>query len=174
MRLRVLGCLLLCLLSYGCGYRWQPKETEGLYIYTVNGKYGFTGRLNGSNVTLEAKFDFLAPYSEGLAVAELHGKQGYIGFDGEWAIQPIFIKAYPFSEGLARVVVPGSLGIGRKFGYIDHEGYMVLSAKYDNATDFLQGTARVRVGGQRWAIDRLGNPLSSTTNLIFKKRKRNF
>lgn len=65
---------------------------------------------------------------------------GYIDKKGEVVIEPQFIYAARFSEGLAYV------DNGGKYGYINTSGEYVIEPKFDDASDFHNGLARVRVG----------------------------
>ena len=51
------------------------------------------------------------------------GKWGYVTRDGEWAIEPRWIQAEPFSEGRAAVSKDGPYGL---WGIIDRQGEYVL------------------------------------------------
>ena len=51
------------------------------------------------------------------------GKWGYVTRDGEWAIEPRWIQAEPFSEGRAAVNKDGPYGL---WGIIDRQGEYVL------------------------------------------------
>jgi len=52
------------------------------------------------------------------------GKWGYVTRDGEWAIEPRWIQAEPFSEG--RAAVDGGMERGGLWGIIDRNGDYVL------------------------------------------------
>lgn len=66
-----------------------------------NGKWGF---LNDSGrLVIDYQFEFVWPFSEGLAAVQKDDKWGYIRRDGTWAIKPKYIIACSFSEGIAYV-----------------------------------------------------------------------
>ena len=58
------------------------------------------------NWVIEAKFEYADSFSEGLAVAKVEDKYGFIDKPGEFVIQPIYENALSFSEGFAPVKVP--------------------------------------------------------------------
>ena len=58
--------------------------------------------------------------------------------------------AYPFSEGLALVVLNG------KYGFIDKSGREVIALKYDDAFSFSEGLALVVLNGKYRFIDKSG------------------
>jgi hypothetical protein len=88
---------------------------EGLARYVADGKIGFMNELGAS--VIPAIFDFVTPFSEGLAAfcidckrvseGEYHrheaGKWGYINKTGEIVVAPEFDSAGPFQDGKATV-----------------------------------------------------------------------
>jgi hypothetical protein len=75
---------------------------------------------------------------------------GYVDKNGVVAIKPQFGHAWPFSEGVGRVLV------GEKFGYVDKKGKFVVEPKFDAAWEFSKGLARVGVGDKEGYIDHDG------------------
>ncbi|MHC4201229.1 MAG: WG repeat-containing protein [Planctomycetota bacterium] len=78
---------------------------------------------------------------------------GYMDETGAVVIEPNWRDAFPFSEGLARV-----LG-GRKFGYIDTSGRLAIPYRFSSGTSFSEGYAVVCVEGKYGYIDRTGEYL---------------
>jgi hypothetical protein len=99
-------------------------------------------------------FDGLALYSakvladDGTAVT----RYGYIDSHGKVVIQPIYHKAFNFSEGLARV------NQGKATGYINTKGELVIPYRFSQTSDFSEGMAAVSlsVGGKYGFIDTSG------------------
>lgn len=91
-------------------------------------------------------------FVEGLAVTynAANRSYGYIDKSGKWAIEPIFDKAYSFSEDVAVVQR------GRYFGYIDKAGSWVIEPNFGHAGGFKNGLAPVRVTGGSGFIDKTG------------------
>ncbi len=118
-------------------------------------KYGYIGVINGKKIFIEPQYDFAWDFSEGLAVIEIAGKQGFIDINGETVIQPIFDKAYSFSEGFAKIKMGG------KYGYIDKNGKIVIGVQFDDAGDFNRGIARVLMGKEKYFIDKAGNKVTN-------------
>jgi len=79
------------------------------------------------------------------------GKWGYINSSGKIVIQPQFVWAEEFSEGLAAFESADG-----KHGYIDESGAVVIEPKFDNWTDFSEGLAAVSVDFEWGYIDRTG------------------
>lgn len=103
-------------------------------------------------------------FSEGLAPVSISDKWGYIDKLGEFVIEPQFMNAGDFREGLACVMIGDNLSfrhISRMgpMGYIDKQGKLVIPAKFDYANPFHCGLAHVwflkeKKGG---FIDKEGN-----------------
>ena len=78
-----------------------------------------------------AVYDYIAPFSEGLARVRKGGKWGYINRKGKEVIPFLYDQAYPFSEGLAMVT-----GDGEDDHYINKEGCQVLLIKGTSKNPF--------------------------------------
>jgi hypothetical protein len=63
---------------------------------------------------------FYGSFSEGLALAGGDGKLGYVDKNGDFVIEPQWLRAFPFSEGLARVWTANTPE--GKTGFIDKTG----------------------------------------------------
>lgn len=68
----------------------------------------------------QPEFEAAEEFHEGLAVACIKGKCGYVDTSGSWAIQPTFSYARSFWHGLARVAWKDG-----DYGYIDKSGQTV-------------------------------------------------
>lgn len=88
-------------------------------------------------------------------LARQDDKEGIVDEGGNWLVDPLYDRIYPFSEGLAVVVKHN------KYGYINAEGEEQIPLQYDRAWDFSEGLAVVRQGtrekGKRGYIDKNGN-----------------
>lgn len=69
--------------------------------------------------------------------AESTRRYGYVDRNGAWAIEPRYLEAKPFSEGLAPVRTENG------WGYIDTCGVAVTSDHYQEAGPFKRGVARI-------------------------------
>ena len=131
---------------------------ESLAVFEVKDDdkefHGFVN-LSGDVVIPLAYYGGSPWYGEGLITkqAEVGYNQGYVNFDSEWAIPPIFKDAFAFSEGIARV---------RKIGdsdpsYIDKEGKDLFGKTFKRVEYFYHGTAIVSEDGERYGlIDKTG------------------
>ncbi len=92
-------------------------------------------------------FDMIKPFSEGLAAARRNSLWGFIGPDGNVAVEPQFELTGSMHEGLAVVKIDG------KYGFVDAAGEMAIPADWDYATSFRDGRATLIRGQEEFAID---------------------
>lgn len=126
--------------------------SEGLAAVVKDDKIGFIDR-NGSFV-IEPAFDGrqapsmesgLYVFREGRALFRQDGKYGFLDKSGNVAVEAKYDRAFPFSEGLAAVV------LGDRLGYIDRNGAVVVPLRYHydpretENPNFQHGRARVAV-----------------------------
>lgn len=97
------------------------------------------------NYVIKPQFRQAADFSEGLAAVELpeKGTWAFIDKKGKIAftLHGQLDSQTHFSEGLARIVVPGQ-GVG----FVNRSGEWVIKPTYLEAMDFQDGVAAVRVG----------------------------
>ncbi len=116
-------------------YNGLGIPSEGIWTVHTNDRYGaidFSGR-----VTVPFSFEYIGPFHEGVADAELGGKRGFIDRSGNFVIalqfEPISMQ---FSESLAAVRVQG------KWGFIDKSGRQVIEARFYHVLNFKYSLAR--------------------------------
>jgi hypothetical protein len=93
------------------------------------------------------------------------GRWGYIDQNGAFLIEPKFIEAHTFSEGLAAVIVKQEGEPDPKkwpYGYINQKGELVISPRFQAAFDFSEGLARVVLDGRKGFIDQNGRWIGET------------
>ncbi len=133
---------------------------------------------------IEPEMGGIGSFRNGLALALVNGKYGYIDKTGKLAIAPRYEDATSFSEGLAAVKVGEKWGnidtkgnlviqpqfqfvnsfseglaivsIDNRYGFIDKTGKLVIPNNFDNAESFSEGVAIVRVDQQWSYIDKTG------------------
>jgi hypothetical protein len=71
----------------------------------------------------------------------------------EWAIEPKYSQARPFSDGLSCVTVRG------KKGFINTRGEMVIEPHFDRETSFRNGFAIVEYESKQAVIDKSGRAI---------------
>ncbi len=105
-------------------------EKEGLFRFIENEKMGFAD-MKGNKV-IPASFDFVSPFSEGLAAFNAGGKSVQVDEEHE-----------AVKEGL--------------WGYIDNNGKVVIEAQFAKAGDFSEANAEVwQMDGKHLLIDKSG------------------
>lgn len=90
-----------------------------------------------------------------LFVFEKDGLYGYTDARGAVVIEPQFLLAWNFSEGLAQVQL--CTDYGYRWGFIDKTGKVVIAPIFDDVEDFSEGLAAVRIDGLWGFIDRNGS-----------------
>lgn len=98
-----------------------PLSAQNLYPFEEEGKFGFKDETG--KIIVQAKFENVRSFSEGMAGVKQNGKWGFIDKNGEVIITPQFedIWSSKFTDGLAKVELNGS-----KF-YIDKKGRRYLT-----------------------------------------------
>ena len=144
-----------------CGELWPVvKDKKCGYIDK-------TGRL-----IIPFKFDGADDFSEGLAGVSIDGKSGYIDETGKFVISPPSLSGFPFSSGMALVVIrdfeKDHLHM-HKLGYINRSGKLVIQRK--EALDskslhisykelfFSEGLVSVEQNGKVGFIDKAGKQI---------------
>ena len=97
-----------------------------------------------------AKYDYVAPFADGLAGVTLNGKHGYINVSGQLVTPVKYSSAFPVSEGLAAVELEG------KWSFVDTAGHEKFPFKYDELYPFAEGLAAVKLGEKWGFIDKTG------------------
>ncbi len=127
-------------------------EDESAYMAdyeTPSDHWGFID--SQGNMIIEAAYDDVGPFSEGLAAVNKNGKWGFIDQKGEMVIDPIYKSAWAFHEGFARVQPFDSLD-----QFIDRKGIAIPAKSWSAADDFSDGRARVKVGNTFGYVDTSG------------------
>lgn len=122
------------------------QNTESKTVY----KYGIINKK--CQYVVPPQFDTFDGFSEGLAVVEKEGKQGYADTTGKIVI-PFKFEGFTggFSEGLAIA----TLKRGDNIGYIDKTGNYVIPPQFDEAEDFAEGLALVKIK-DKYGYDKYG------------------
>jgi hypothetical protein len=162
-----------------------PQTAQGkneLRPKRVGRKFGFvdaSGRL-----TVDASFDDVLPFSDGMAAVRIRDKWGFIDTTGRTVIPPTFEAAFYFREGVATatkdddtvlidksgkvlargfeqlhgVIAQGLVPVSRndKYGYLDLHGAIAIPLMYDDVDAFSQGLASVKKGTKWGYIDKNG------------------
>lgn len=156
----------------------NENETDVLKPYKDQSKWGYKD--SSDEIIIEAKFDLVEDFKNGLAKVEVDGvtgridkegnfiiedslsrkklmpkkiidKYGYINDKNEIVIKPQYNDAKEFSEGLAAVLQEG------KWGYIDNNDEIIIKPQFDDVGMFNENLAPVRKDGDWGYIDKNGD-----------------
>lgn len=144
--------------------------TKQLLPFKLNGKWGFMD--TKGTIFIQAKYDYVLNFSEGLAAASLNGKVGYINKSGEVVVPFEYDEGEDFKEGVAVVLNEDYYGLidrvnskllpleydfigelieqrmvvnkENNYGYADNNGKIVIPLKFHAATNFSKGYAIVK------------------------------
>lgn len=105
---------------------------------------------NSKLFAIEPESGGIGFFSNGLAVARVNAKYGYIDKTGKLAIPPQYEAGGGFSDGLAPVQVGG------KWGFIDTQGNLVIKPQFTMVESFSEGLAKVWIDNRVGFIDRTG------------------
>lgn len=100
----------------------------------------------GKETLAKAKYDWIGPFSEGLAPVNSYGGYGYIDKKGKEIVELKYDNAHGFSSGFA--VVALNKDGSEKEGIIDKTGKEVMEARYDVIYGFESGLSTVKNGGE--------------------------
>jgi hypothetical protein len=115
-------------------------------------------RLDGQALT-KSKYDFAAPFSNGLALARIKNDSNYVFIDKTGSERFTIADAKPFAEYLAAAEESG------KWGYVDTNGNWIIKPTFAKAYSFIDGFARVSDGSYYGYIDKQGKSL---TQIIYQ------
>jgi hypothetical protein len=110
-------------------------------------KWGVIDTLGATKI--DFLFDFIGPFNNGLARAQIDGKWGYINIEGKWSIEPTYDWAGDIIDGIARVQTVTS---NLETGYIRIDNLSGLSCpiaiqggnRLTLGEDFSEGLAAVK------------------------------
>lgn len=127
-----------------------PLSAQNLYPFEEEGKFGFKDETG--KIIVQAKFENVRSFSEGMAGVKQNGKWGFIDMTGKFVIYSQFDFVCQFSEGLAGVKQNG------KWGFIDKNGEVIITPQFEDiwSSKFTDGLAKVELNGSKFYIDKKG------------------
>jgi hypothetical protein len=146
---------------------------EGLAAVKLNGKYGIIDKKG--NFVISPRLDSVpGGFSGGLIPVRLGSNCGFLDRAGRIAIDLCFSKAEAFREGLAAVILDGTVKPNPddpdnmitegRHGYIDSAGRLRIRPQFAGAQPFYEGFAAVSDNENRWRfVDVQGRPLGDKT-----------
>ena len=109
------------LLGIGVTYTYESGNFS-VYKYVLNGKFGIS--IDKEMVT-KPIYEDIRPLSEGLSAITINKKTGFIDGTGKVVIDPIFISALSFKNGISIIELPKGI-----YGAIDVKGNYILKPQY--------------------------------------------
>lgn len=103
------GGRAMCAMKFTNVWSFTPEK---LAMVRCGDRYGFVG--HDCRMAIPARYDYAAPFSEGVAVAALDGKYGYINTRGRWVVKPIYSYAESFHNSKAVVEIDSQKKIIQK------------------------------------------------------------
>ena len=103
--------------------------TDNYFVASRNGRYGLYN-INGEPVNSFTAKDMDNYYGEAVAFSDDNGQWGYVDQEGKVLIEPQYLCAKSFSNGLAAVYN------GEAWGFIKPSGKLVIDYKYRDASYF--------------------------------------
>ena len=149
-------CQLVCLqFTYA-----QPTPKQG-----KGDKYGFVN--DKGEFVIEATYDEVDSFSNGIALVKKGGKYGFINESGKYVIQPKYTSIGMYdSLNLCKVRIGGTYdknGVlkGAKFGFIDKNAHEIVKPKYDVTGEFdKNGICWIGIGGKFGYVSSSGKELT--------------
>lgn len=128
------------------------KEAK-LIPYNKGGRFGYCDE--NKKIIIEPKYNFAAPFSDGVAVVTPNKKAGLIDRTGKEIIAAKYDYISDFVDGVASMRF-GGYPEG-KSGLIDKTGKEIVPPKYDYIGEFKEGLARVSLNKKIGFIDKNGS-----------------
>lgn len=125
--------------------------SEHYTVYTKNGKSGFINIQTGEKI--EAVYEAVYDFSEGLAAVQLDGKIGFINTKGHLVIPNDYHAnaLYHFTSGLCNAIVTNEDGKVDSF-YIDASGNKIIDGNFEYGMQFYGNATFVKTSENKWHI----------------------
>jgi hypothetical protein len=151
---RFILCFCVFFMMVSCQNDPQGTNTKQIRLDPVLEDYESPDRKIGfmdtvGQMVIEPQYDEVRDFQSGRAAVNYHGLWGYIEPSGKWVVEPKYLGAWSYSEGLARV----QSAENRKIGYVDLKGEEYIPPMYEDASDFQFGWARMKRGNYYGLID---------------------
>src|SRR4028118_1831142 len=117
----------------------------------ASGKWGFIDQ--HGNIRVEAVFEKVQDFQDGVAVVYLHGKAGLMNSEGQLFVQPQYISIRDFQQGRAVAILEDSTNV-----IIDTSGQIMKQVPHRILGSFQQGLVRIK---RKKYTDESGNRVES-------------
>lgn len=119
-----------------------------------NGKYGVIDKKG--NFIVPAEFENMDNARENKISFSKNGKWGYMNTKGEVIIEPAYVNARQFFDGMAAVMAQN-----RKWGFINEKGEIIIELKYDEIETWpSKGIRKAYIGKEVFKFDLEGKPIT--------------
>ena len=136
-------------------YMYVDKFREGYCrVFLADDSCGLIDR--EGNEVVPCVYDNVSQPSEGRVLVLKNNRAGYCDMQGRLVIEPRFLQASDFHEGVAPVMLAMD-GERAVCSYVDTMGNVVFDEVFENVMPFNEGYALVMRGGRWGLIDRGGN-----------------
>ncbi|BAY21715.1 hypothetical protein NIES2100_14720 [Calothrix sp. NIES-2100] len=123
--------------------KFDPKEIKNNSFTHRRINSHYISQNPAQEIILKAQFDWVEPFSEGIAAVKMGYKYAHIDKTGKLLNRFEYDQAEPCSEGLALVK------LNNQYGYIDKVGNLKIKQQFDDAKSFSQGLAAVKKA-EKW------------------------
>jgi hypothetical protein len=123
--------------DYGFVYAWIDQKGQRDNSYS-------------SRPPWASKYDWVRPFSEGLAAVGYRGHGGFVDESGKLVLDLGPVLGDSFHEGLASALK------GKHWGYINRQGKFIIKPQFKMAQGFSEGRAAVRMGNKWGYVDKAG------------------
>ncbi|MFA4931726.1 MAG: WG repeat-containing protein [Caldisericia bacterium] len=165
--------------------------SEDLALVGLDGEYRYLDKTGKTIIGLPSTCDSAGDFHDGRAwvmmrIEKKGYKYGFIDKEGNFAVEPVYDRAFDFYSGSAVVAVgqkygvintsgkrivpveydqeawltsegPIPVAVGDKFGFVDLDGTMTIQPVYDYAWGFRDGLAQVSADDKKFFIDTKGD-----------------
>lgn len=136
------------------------SESELLIPFQSQGKWGFAD--SSGKLIIEARYDAIEPFNEGLAVVKLGDFYGMVNMQGEEVIRPEHARITPCASGVFTIETPEGVII------MNQDAKVISQGQYDEIFAYTSSEGRipVRKDGKIGFLDTEGNPI---TEVVYDK-----
>lgn len=115
-------------------------------VYTVLSDTDYIIKNDGSRFPLPAGYEVVS-YSDGMILLHKNGNYGFMNYNGEWVIQPVYTYAEPYFEGLAVI----GFDDGKK-AMVDTTGNVVIPFAYKHISNVSSGVIALYDEETGWQV----------------------
>ncbi len=138
--------------------------SDRIHVYSLENDFGILNKRGGTILGLNNGLQDVGLVHEDFIQVKIHGKYGFIDFNGKLRIANRYDKIGVFTEEMAPIHLLG------KWGYIDRIERIKIQPQFDEVSSFNSSTAIVRKGKYFGLINKEGKTI---LNISYDKIERN-